>query len=102
MSGRTHAPFLRARQESVRGGGGRGVARDVARDRNIQCGKVEAFAFLYTRLDHFPFSADHQQDWKPYPVDTQSQACAAFSTIFTGPKQHTRQLSPTAPRNRKE
>ena len=24
---------------------------------------------------HFPCSADHKQDWQPYPVDAQSAKC---------------------------
>ena len=24
---------------------------------------------------HFPWSADHEQDWQPYPVDTYSAIC---------------------------
>ena len=25
--------------------------------------------------DHFPCSADHEQDWQPYPVDPYSAIC---------------------------
>ena len=32
---------------------------------------------------HFPFSADHEQDWQPYPVDPYSAICDDHTYIHT-------------------
>ena len=32
---------------------------------------------------HFPCSADHEQDWQPYPVDTYSARCDDHTYIQT-------------------
>ena len=32
---------------------------------------------------HFPCSADHEQDWQPYPVDPYSATCDDSSYIHT-------------------
>ena len=32
---------------------------------------------------HFPCSADHEQDWQPYPVDTHSAVCYDNTYIHT-------------------
>ena len=32
---------------------------------------------------HFPYSADHEQDWQPYPVDPYSAICDAHTYICT-------------------
>ena len=31
---------------------------------------------------YFPCSADHEQDWQPYPVDAQSAVCDDHKTIY--------------------
>ena len=33
---------------------------------------------------HLPCSADHEQDWQPYPVDPYSVICDAHTYIHTG------------------
>ena len=32
---------------------------------------------------HFPCSADHEQDWQPYPVDPCSAICYDYTYIHT-------------------
>ena len=32
---------------------------------------------------HFPCSADHEQDWQPYPVDPYSAICDDHTNIHT-------------------
>ena len=32
---------------------------------------------------HFPCSADHEQDWQPYPVDPYSAVCVDYTYIHT-------------------
>ena len=32
---------------------------------------------------HFPCSADHEQDWQPYPVDPYSAICDDYTYIHT-------------------
>ena len=32
---------------------------------------------------HFPCSADHEQDWQPYPVDPYSAICDDHTYIYT-------------------
>ena len=34
---------------------------------------------------HFPCSADHEQDWQPYPVDPYSAICDGHTYIHTLP-----------------
>ena len=34
---------------------------------------------------HFPCSADHEQDWQPYPVDPYSAICDDHTYIHTSP-----------------
>ena len=46
---------------------------------------------------HFPCSADHEQDWQPYPVDPYScYMCDHTSTIYNR-KQRSRLLSSQIP-----
>ena len=33
---------------------------------------------------HFPCSADHEQDWQPYPVDPYSAICDTIHTHYDG------------------
>ena len=42
---------------------------------------------------HFPCSADHEQDWQPYPVDPYSAICDDHTYIHT----HTHSLSLVTP-----
>ena len=43
---------------------------------------------------HFPCSADHEQDWQPYPVDPYSAICDDYHTYY-------RESAGTGPVNRK-
>ena len=35
---------------------------------------------------HFPCSADHEQDWQPYPVDPYSAKCDDHTYILSSPE----------------
>ena len=37
---------------------------------------------------HFPCSADHEQDWQPYPFDPYSAICDDHTYIHTVPSVH--------------
>ena len=44
------------------------------------------YYYIYTRGQgnvHFPCSADHEQDWQPYPVDPYSAICDDHTYIHT-------------------
>ena len=43
-------------------------AEPVSRDQILRHARGQGNA-------HFPFSADHEQDWQPYPVDLYSAIC---------------------------
>ena len=45
-----------------------GTAEPVSRDQNIRHVRGQGNV-------HFPCSADHEQDWQPYPVDPYSAIC---------------------------
>ena len=45
-----------------------GTAELVSRDQTLRHVRGE-------RNIHFPYSADHEQDWQPYPVDPHSAIC---------------------------
>ena len=36
----------------------------------------------------FPCSADHEQDWQPYPVDPYSAECADYTSIMPRVRRH--------------
>ena len=40
---------------------------------------------------HFPCSADHEQDWQPYPVDPYSAICDDHTYIHTDRQRYTEQ-----------
>ena len=42
-----------------------GTAEPVSRDQGLRRERGQ-------RIIHFPGSADHEQDWQPYPVDRYS------------------------------
>ena len=45
-----------------------GTAEPVSRDQNLRHARGQGKV-------HFPCSADHEQDWQPYPVDPYSAIC---------------------------
>ena len=50
-----------------------GTAEPVSRDQILRRGRGQG-------NDHFPCSADHEQDWQPYPVDPYSAVISDYDT----------------------
>ena len=48
-----------------------GTAEPVSRDQILRHVRGQ-------RNIHFPCSADHEQDWQPYPIDPYSAICELF------------------------
>ena len=53
-----------------------GTAEPVSRDQILRHARGQGNA-------HFPCSADHEQDWQPYPVDPYSAICDDHTYIHT-------------------
>ena len=53
-----------------------GTAELVSRDQNLRHARGSGNV-------HFPCSADHEQDWQPYPVDPYSAICDDHTYIHT-------------------
>ena len=53
-----------------------GTAEPVSRDQILRHAREQGNA-------HFPCSADHEQDWQPYPVDPYSAICDDHTYIHT-------------------
>ena len=53
-----------------------GMAEPVSRDQNLRHARGQGNV-------HFPCSADHEQDWQPYPVDPYSAICDDHTYIHT-------------------
>ena len=53
-----------------------GTAEPVSRDQIIRHARGQGNV-------HFPCSADHEQDWQPYPVDPYSAICDDHTYIVT-------------------
>ena len=53
-----------------------GTAEPVSRDQNLRHARGQGDV-------HFPCSADHEQDWQPYPVDPYSAICDDHTYIHT-------------------
>ena len=53
-----------------------GTAEPVSRDQMIRHARGQGNI-------HFPCSADHEQDWQPYPVDPYSAICDDHTYIHT-------------------
>ena len=53
-----------------------GTAEPVSRDRILRHARGQGDI-------HFPCSADHEQDWQPYPVDLYSAICDGRTYIHT-------------------
>ena len=60
-----------------------GTAEPVSRDQILRHARGQGNI-------HFPCSADHEQDWQPYPVDTYSAICDDHTYIHTYIQPHTR------------
>ena len=56
-----------------------GTAEPVSRDQILRHARGQGNV-------HFPCSADHEQDWQPYPVDPYSAICDDHTYIHTYPK----------------
>ena len=52
-----------------------GTAEPVSRDQNLRHVRGQGNM-------HFPCSADHEQDWQPYPVDPYSAVCDDRTHIY--------------------
>ena len=53
-----------------------GTAEPVSRDQILRHARGQGNI-------HFPCSADHEQDWQPYPVDPYSAICDDYTYIHT-------------------
>ena len=53
-----------------------GTAEPVSRDQILRHARGQGNV-------HFPYSADHEQDWQPYPVDPYSATCDDHTYIRT-------------------
>ena len=53
-----------------------GTAKSVSRDQILGHARGQGNI-------HFPCSADHEQDWQPYPVDPYSAICDDHTYIHT-------------------
>ena len=53
-----------------------GTAEPVSRDQILRHARGQGNI-------HFPCSADHEQDWQPYPVDSYSAICDDHTYIHT-------------------
>ena len=53
-----------------------GTAEPVSRDQILRHARGQGNL-------HFPCSADHEQDWQPYPVDPYSAICDDHTYIHT-------------------
>ena len=53
-----------------------GTAEPVSRDQILRHARGQGNI-------HFPCSADHEQDWRPYPVDPYSAICDDHTYIHT-------------------
>ena len=52
-----------------------GTAEPVSRDQILRHARGQGNV-------HFPCSADHEQDWQPYPVDPYSAICDDHTYIY--------------------
>ena len=59
-----------------------GTAEPVSRDQILRHARGQGNV-------HFPYSADHEQDWQPYPVDPYSAICDDHTYIHTYTGYHT-------------
>ena len=59
-----------------------GTAEPVSRDQILRHARGQGNI-------NFPCSADHEQDWQPYPVDPYSAICDDYTYIHTYIHTHT-------------
>ena len=62
---------------------------DAGRDGCIRLARPNSQARTGTGQYYFPCSADHKQDWQPYPVDQYSAICDDHTYIHTYIALHT-------------
>ena len=60
---------------------------DAERDGSTRLARPNSQARTGTRGYYFPCSADHEQDWKPYPVDPYSAICDDHTYIHTAERK---------------
>ena len=70
---------------------------DAGRDGGTRLARPNSQARTGTGEYYFPCSADHEQDWQPYPVDPYSAICDDHTYTYI---QHYRRENP--PINRKQ
>ena len=68
-----------------------GTAEPVSRDQILRHARGQGNV-------HFPCSADHEQDWQPYPVDPYSTICDDHTYIHTYTQLLLAWPTPTVPR----
>ena len=56
---------------------------DAGRDGRTRLARPNSQARTGTGEYYFPCSADHEQDWQPYPVDPYSAKCDDHTYIHT-------------------
>ena len=59
---------------------------DAGRDGRTRLARPNSQARTGTGEYHFPSSADHEQDWQPYPVDPYSAICDDHTYIHSEKK----------------
>ena len=64
-----------------------GTAEPVSRDQILRHARGQGNV-------HFPCSADHEQDWQPYPVDPYSAICDDHTHTHTHYTVNHRQVNP--------
>ena len=55
---------------------------DAGRDGRTRLGKPNSRRDRRQGNVHFPCSADHEQDWQPYPVDPYAATCDGHTYIL--------------------
>ena len=64
-----------------------GTAEPVSRDQILRHARGQGNV-------HFPCSADHEQDWQPYPVDPYSAICDDHTYIHKSKDQPGKVVNP--------
>ena len=68
------------------------MTRMTGPDCAVMCNLINIHTYIHTYIHlwhargqgniHFPCSADHEQDWQPYPVDPYSGICDDHTYII--------------------
>ena len=72
-----------------------GTAEPISRDQILRHARGQGDV-------HFPCSADHEQDWQPYPVDPYSAICDDHTYIHTYIQKHKQKKRKRGKNNRRE